>query len=403
MIGERRLENAKKVIEEFRVLDFPLSRFFSNYFKENPKAGSKDRRVLQDLVYAFYRYYHGIGAVSIEDKILVAYLLMGGMENSILELWKSRYPGSKFDTSNSLEKKKEAIAEVLPAIEWGALFPWKEFIAQGIDPQELEESYINQPKLFIRIYEPYAKILKQVLNEKGIGFEEINSYCLALDNRTNINSLKEGDLKSAFEIQDLSSQTTGEYFKAVPRTNWWDCCAGAGGKSLLLSQLYPGVNLWASDSRYSVIQNLEKRYTESGFPCPRTFVQDLLAEDNLAFREGFFEGIILDAPCSGSGTWSRTPERLGNFHPSSLGRMVEIQKKIGDKVIPYLNKGGALIYITCSIFKAENEEIVDYFMDRYKLKLESMQYLNGMNQGADTLFLARFIYEGFANPSLLDL
>jgi 16S rRNA (cytosine967-C5)-methyltransferase len=128
---------------------------------------------------------------------------------------------------------------------------------------------------------------------------------------------------------------------------------------------------------------------ESGYPGPRTFVQDLLTEDPLPVRESFFDGIIYDAPCTGSGTWARTPERLGNFHPSSLGRITDIQRRIGDKIIAYLNPGGFLIYITCSVFTSENEEIVHYLVENHAMILKKQEYLKGFKIGADTLFVAR--------------
>lgn len=391
MIAEQRINNAIQILEEFKVLDIPLSRFLSGWFKLHPKSGSKDRKILNDLVYSYYRCFHWIKSIPLREKLIGSYFILGGKEIGILELLEKDISEEKMVRYLDLDisGRRKVLSLIYPQITWEEVFPWSSLISLEINREDFEFSLVHQPRVFIRLQKAYRSPLKLALKEKEIHYEEMDSFCWAFDGRTNLNSLKEGELKSAFEIQDYSSQKSGEYFNAVPRSNWWDCCAGGGGKSLLLSQLCPGVNLWASDSRFSVLSNLEERFMESGYPCPRTFVQDLLSEENPPFREGFFEGIIYDAPCSGSGTWSRTPERLGNFHPSSLGRITEIQRRIGGKILPYLNKDGYLIYITCSVFKAENEDIVEYLIDRYSLILENKSYLNGTLLGADTLFVAR--------------
>ena len=385
MLGEIRIKYAQEIVEEFKVLDIPLSRFFSSWFKLHPKAGSRDRRILNDLVYSYYRFYFLLIGIETREKLITSYFLMGHSEPGILNLIGIE-PGETFN----FEKRKEILKTIFPNLDYGTIFPWKELVSNSLNFVDIEYSLINQPRLFIRVQDiTKLEKLKKDLAQKGVLYEALTKNAWAFDNRTNLNGIKIGELKSSFEIQDFNSQKTGEFFLAKPRSNWWDCCAGGGGKSLLLASLYPGTNLWSSDSRFSVITNLEARFAMSGFPTPRTFVLDLLAEENPPLREGFFDGIILDAPCSGSGTWARTPERLGNFHPSSLGRICDIQRRIGDKVIPYLNPGGYLIYITCSIFKSENEGIVKYLQERYSLTLENQHYLDGSKIGADTLFVAR--------------
>jgi len=393
MIANQRVISALEILNEFKVLDIPLSRFLSGWFKAHPKAGSRDRRILNDLLYSYYRAYHLIQGLELREKMIAAYFLMGNTEQGVMELVQAEKPESEatitFQENTDFETRKSILEKIYPSLIWGTVFPWKDLLSSKMSWENLEFSLVHQPRVFIRIHEAYTNALKKALLEKAISYEEMNPICLAFDSRTNLNGLKEGDLKSAFEIQDFSSQATGQFFQAKARSNWWDCCAGGGGKSLLLSQLYPGANLWASDSRYSVLSNLEQRFMESGFPPPRTFVQDLLSDENLPVRESFFDGIVYDAPCTGSGTWSRTPERLGNFHPASLGRITDIQRRIGDKIFPYLNPKGYLIYITCSVFKAENEDIVQYLTERYPLKLEKQIYLDGTKIGADTLFVAR--------------
>ena len=104
-----------------------------------------------------------------------------------------------------------------------------------------------------------------------------------------------------------------------------------------------------------------------------------------------FDGIILDAPCSGSGTWGRTPEMISQFEDYKIKGFQNLQKSIASNVIKYLKPGKPLIYITCSVFKEENEQVVDHLISEFKMKLESKEVLKGYEQKADTMFVARLI------------
>ena len=101
---------------------------------------------------------------------------------------------------------------------------------------------------------------------------------------------------------------------------------------------------------------------------------------------GPFDLIICDAPCSGSGTWSRTPEQLAFFHPDRIGHYAKLQRAIVSNAIPYLKKNGMLVYITCSVFKKENEETITFIRDKFSIQSSPMELLKGYDKKADTLF-----------------
>ena len=102
-------------------------------------------------------------------------------------------------------------------------------------------------------------------------------------------------------------------------------------------------------------------------------------------RPAKFDLILVDAPCTGSGTWSRTPEELYFFDPKKIDHYHEIQKKILSRIVPC----SCLIYSTCSVFKKENEEIVAFLRDNYGLREDRMENIKGYDQQADTMFAAR--------------
>ncbi len=120
-------------------------------------------------------------------------------------------------------------------------------------------------------------------------------------------------------------------------------------------------------------------------------VLDLLQNNDQDLHHYEFDGIILDAPCSGSGTWGRTPEMLYYFDSHKVSYFSKLQKAIASNVVRYLKEGKPLIYITCSVFKAENEEVVEWLEKEFSLEIEVMKMIYGYNDKADTMFAARLV------------
>ena len=100
--------------------------------------------------------------------------------------------------------------------------------------------------------------------------------------------------------------------------------------------------------------------------------------------------IIADVPCTGSGTWSRTPEQLYFFNHQTIERFSDLQKRILSNVIPFLKSEGYLLYITCSVFKKENEEIAGFIKEKLLLELIRSEVLKGYDKKADTMYAALF-------------
>jgi 16S rRNA (cytosine967-C5)-methyltransferase len=176
----------------------------------------------------------------------------------------------------------------------------------------------------------------------------------------------------------------------------WDACAASGGKSILAYDIFNRLDLTVSDVRKSILINLKKRFAAAGIKKYHAFLTDLstskLDIQHLpAGRQGSsFDIIITDVPCTGSGTWSRTPEQLYHFDPHQIDRFSTLQKKIVQHAIPHLKPGGFLLYCTCSVFKKENEEVVQFIQEEFPLQLLSKELLTGYDKKADTLFGAVF-------------
>src|SRR5690606_38472544 len=241
--------------------------------------------------------------------------------------------------------------------------------------------------LYIRMYAEKQDMIISELNTAAVPFRQIGKYTLALPNGARLNHIFSG-IGKPYEIQDLSSQQTRKYLQPNRYEHWWDACAASGGKSLLLHAEEPHIKLVVSDTRESVLDNLDERFISAGLRTYQKKVLDLTRNPNPVLHHYEFDGIILDAPCSGSGTWGRTPEMISQFAGHRIMDYQKLQKSIASNIIGYLKPGKPLIYITCSVFREENEDLTDYLISEYGLKQESRELLRGYEHKADTMFVA---------------
>ncbi|HTS45126.1 MAG TPA: methyltransferase domain-containing protein [Puia sp.] len=377
----------------------PFAHFIRNFFRQNKKFGSSDRKEISHLCYCSFRTGCWLKKIGLEDRILAGIFLCDNASNEIVNYFK---PSWSENISLSIVKKldfifdsfKDAYPDLLPGA--GEIFPWKNELSAGVDFQAFSSSFLQQPDLFIRIRPGFEKTVRIKLLAAEIHFKEISSDCLAFDNSTSLDKVIV--LNKEAVIQDMNSQNAGKMLTINPdltetdHLRCWDCCAGSGGKSIMLHDMKRPVDLTVSDIRGSVLSNLRKRFEEAGISNYKSFVADLTSTRlPLSFQPDSFDLIIADLPCSGSGTWARTPEALYFYDKKKTGQFSSLQKKIVSNSIPYLKKDGALVYITCSVFRRENEEVVDYIRQKFRLRLEKMQLFPGYDHQADTMFAARFI------------
>lgn len=273
------------------------------------------------------------------------------------------------------------------------IFPFYDELSEGINVKLFNTSFLIQPKLFARVRPGKQEIVKQKLETAQIPFEEMNQSCLAFANGTKLEEV--ADINNEVVIQDFNSQRTGEFLSAASLpypVNLWDCCAASGGKSIMAYDILQNIKLTVSDVRPSIIQNLHNRFSNAGIKTYYSFIADLTNGKNLrgALQDKKFDFIICDAPCSGSGTWSRTPEQLMFFKKEEIIRYSNLQKSICTNTIPFLKKGGYFLYITCSVFKRENEEISEFIQQKFDLNLIKIDSLKGYEIKADTMFAVLF-------------
>ena len=271
------------------------------------------------------------------------------------------------------------------------IFPFKDHVSKEVDIQPFICSHLLQPDVYLRIRPGMKEVVENKLMTAELQFDYINDDCISLQNTSKADQVIELDKEAV--VQDMNSQKVislvNDHMEPGKRMRVWDCCAASGGKSLLFFDHYPGMELTVSDIRESILHNLRNRFKRAGLHQYKSFVADL-SLPNPVIKGGPFDLVICDAPCSGSGTWGRTPEQLHYFKEERIHYYVELQKKITTNVSGSIVKGGYLLYVTCSVFKEENEEVVAHLQKNTPLRLEAVQYFIGYNNKADTLFAALF-------------
>jgi 16S rRNA (cytosine967-C5)-methyltransferase len=382
---EHQIRTFEKVLSDYDGT-LPLHRFLLSYFKAHKQMGSSDRRWASRYLYNHFRLGKALASLEASERLSVADFLCSTTVSLIIE---AKHPDLLEHITLPVAAKLVLIKDRYPEFELMEVFPFKHRLSEGIDLQLYVQSFFTQPDLYIRVKEKHVLEVNTALKNAGLPVRIISEKVLALPNGTKLDSILEKH--KHYQVQDLSSQKTGEYFHPNPHEYWWDCCAASGGKSLLLYDLEPKVQLLVSDARESSLNNLTERFEESGIKKYQKKVLDLLQDNEVELHHYEFDGIILDAPCSGSGTWGRTPEMLRLFDEHKIAFFSGLQKTIAKNVIRYLKPGKPLIYITCSVFKEENEDVVAYLEKELNLTVEATELISGYMDRADTMFVARLI------------
>ncbi len=378
------LNSAKTIIDSYRG-DVPFAAFLKKYFNAHKKYGGKDRKQIATLCYNFYRLGKAIPQLPVEEKIIVAVFLCEEKSNEFLQFHKPEWN----------EMITKSLAEKIDIAGFAAedVFPWAEELSAGIDAELFRYSFFKQPDLFLRVRPGNKETVVKKLQDAGIEFNMPLDDCLALPNSTKIDNILETDREVV--VQDYNSQQVLNGIKHPVSgiqhpVSVWDCCAASGGKSILAYDILKGqIELTVSDIRESILSNLKNRFETAGIKNYKSFVADLSEPDSQLSTLNS-QLIICDAPCTGSGTWSRTPEQLYYLKRKTIDVYVAMQQQIVSNVIPHLQQGGTFIYITCSVFKNENEDIVNFITKKFHLQLLQMELLKGYDKKADSMFTAVF-------------
>ena len=360
------------------------------YFAAHKKHGSTDRRTIAHLCYTYYRLGASISNFDTDKGLQLAIFLCEAKPGN----WSFLFEPSWLAAWGTLDQKLAFIKEQLPGYRVESIFPFAAHLSEGMDASAFNRSHLLQPDLFIRIRPKQEDAVVSKLNKAQINFEKISDTCLRLASGTKLDELLLINKEAV--IQDYSSQQIGNVYAlatdfADSKKRLWDACAASGGKSILAADLLGQIKLTASDMRASILRNLQTRFTAAGMGAYQSFAVDLTSAHDLSNFAKLADFIICDAPCSGSGTWGRTPEHLAFFDEASIDNYRQLQQSIITNTLPYVAVNGYFLYSTCSVFAAENEAQVKFITTNFPaFKLVHQQLFTGYTTKADTMFAALF-------------
>lgn len=351
----------------------PLVHYLKQFFKARPKLGSRDRRAIADAVYTYYR----IAKFVPQSKENIWGIINWALEQEII-------------FNEQLQKACDILQPpaIKPNFDLGS---FQNALSKGIAANEWFDGMLNIPDTFIRLRVAAFNVIP-ILNAKGLEFEQLDETAIAFPNGYN---LSDALPEQFYVVQDYSSQKSLDplfataVFKSDEPFTVWDTCSGAGGKMLLLKDTYRKAHMLCTDIRPSILHNLRER--AKVFYHKNIKTQILNCSDAHAVKtiKEDFDLVISDVPCSGSGTWARTPEQFYFFKENEIEKFATLQKSIANNAISKVKPGGYFVYITCSVFEAENESVVaDVLASHPAFTLQHQALINGIDQGADCMFVA---------------
>lgn len=356
----------------------PFHLHLKDYFRQHKSAGSRDRREIKEYCYQLLRTGKSLVHLPFEERFeklrISNYELLGdGIQR----------------TTNNEQRTTDFPNLTTDNAKLTTIFPAQSHLSPKFQNSDFYLSQLNQPLMWVSVNMENLNIVEKELDANNIEVVVREGNAFGLENNPDLSKLtsyKEGYLR----IQDITSQQACAYFRAKKNELWWDACAGSGGKSLGLFEHTPTVKIYTTDIRPAILDQLNARLYFYHKKPAKSFVLNLLTELPPEWMP-MFDGIIADVPCTGSGTWARNPEHLLYFNEAFIADYVEKQKKITSALVSFLKVGKPLVYITCSVFKDENEDVIEYLTSNFPLKVEEQKYLEGYKNRGENMFVCRLI------------
>jgi 16S rRNA (cytosine967-C5)-methyltransferase len=314
----------------------PADRILADWFRASRFAGSKDRRAIRDLV---YRAIRRCGPVPQTGR--AAMLALADEDPALLLL----FDGSNYGPAPVEEG--ELVAESGIAPEWLV----ERLAASDIEGREAA-ALLDRAPLDIRINA--LKADRAALELPVAGEPLPTAQGVRLPFGTPVEQWPEYQ-DGLIEVQDGGSQLACEAARAKPGETVIDLCAGAGGKTLALAAaMAGGGTLIAADTDRGRLSKLAPRAERAGALIAETILLNPGQEaETLAAWHGKADAVLVDAPCSGAGTWRRNPEARWRLDPAALERLTALQRHLLEVAAQLVRPGGRLVYVVCSLLDEE--------------------------------------------------
>jgi 16S rRNA (cytosine967-C5)-methyltransferase len=374
------------------------------YFSSRRYAGSKDRRRVTNLLYDIIRCWGFLSDISGSDprRMVMAELHLSDDDP------KKYFTGDTHAPENFSDAELEFLETVSAGKEEHHRLNYPKWLESKLQDrfgdkffQEMNALNKRAP-LTLRIARDAPKITeylvdKKIQYEKGI---HANSAIIIKDQV----QIRDWPIyrNGLVEIQDEAAQLAVKYVELKPGQQVMDLCAGAGGKSLAAAGYMKNKGqIYAFDISENRLKDLKVRARRAKHHIFQSFV---LTPKNRSAKLGEFkekmDRVILDVPCSGSGTWRRNPENRGRLRQENLGEYINIQRSLMKEAWDAVKIGGRVAYMTCSVFKDENESQIEWFLIEHENanlipirkqgieQLEGTLQLSPFSRGTDGFFVA---------------
>jgi len=360
------IELLDTVIMSARSKGAPADRIIADYFRARRYAGSKDRRAVRDLVYRAIRL---CGPVPQSGR--AAMLAVAGQDEAVAALFDGSAHGP------APRSDGEEVAKTGLAPKWLA----SALRASGLGGREIA-ALLGRAPLDVRVNALKADRAGITLPETGEVLPSAQGLRFASGT-----PVEQWDAyaEGLIEVQDLGSQLIVEALPVVPGDTIIDLCAGGGGKTLALAaRLGNAASLVAADTDKRRLGNLAPRAARAGAAVDHTVLLDpgreMLALAPWANRA---DHVLVDAPCSGSGTWRRSPEGRWRLDPAELTRLNRLQDHVLDLASQLVRPGGSVAFVTCSVLDAEGPDRIAAFLARQPgWRSEAVKITLGTPRGA---------------------
>ena len=343
----------------------PADRTLSELFKANRQYGSRDRRLISEIVFSYLRWAGWLDKLELNQGIALAHALDASEINPIIQSLVSvaLEPLSEKSIQGKLEALQSGFPELadlsiehlvpnefiplLPAVE-GGIITWL-------------DSFQSRPPVVIRIYREKQDAFLKACKDKGIRLKRglPIKHAAVVGTTREATELRQA-MPDAFEMQNLASQAVAWICSPSAIHKWWDACCGTGGKAFHLAEFSgDDTRIWATDRRRNALNELHRRMRKNGFHKIRTKQLDILRDETPVES---FNGVLLDAPCSGLGNWARNPDARWRTPLGDIAKHARRQLALLTKVGRAVKPGGSLVYSVCTVTQAETFEVVHAFL-----------------------------------------
>lgn len=356
---------AARISAAIDLLDYIQSgeladRALADWGRKNRYAGSKDRAAIRDIVYDVLRNkqsFSEAGGGETGRALLLGHVRASGQDPETI-FGVDRYAPPKL----SDDERTSGIIDGVVANE-GADFPdwiWPELVrSHGDKAAAISQTLRRRAPIYLRVN--LSKLdrddaIASLAAEGIIG--QISplspSAVHVLEGERKIRN-STPYLNGEIELQDASSQAVADLVPLQTGQKLLDFCAGGGGKVLAVAGRVSG-DFYAHDVDRRRMKDLEPRAARAGTSVKQVSIEDL--------NQGMqFNTVLVDAPCSGSGSWRRDPQGKWLLNREKLDHVIKLQKEILDDASTRVGPQGHLVYATCSLFQRENEHQVENFLD----------------------------------------